>query len=120
MTQDFDPWGDVEAGDELPYIPEHQLRASAGLAGSDWDVNLAAAYIGRMRAVAGQGHYVPSETIDAHVIWDFMARWNWSENVATYLKVDNLFDEVYVAARRPAGLRPGLERTAYLGITLQL
>jgi Fe(3+) dicitrate transport protein len=120
FESDFDPWGDVEVGDELPYIPEHQLRASAGVQSDSWDVNLAAAYIGRMRAVAGQGAFDPSETIDSHVIWDFIARWNWTDNVATYLKVDNLFDEVYVAARRPAGLRPGLERTAYLGVTLQL
>ena len=53
-------------------------------------------------------------------MWDFIARWNVSDNVATYVKVDNLFDEVYVASRRPACLRPGLERTAYLGVTLQL
>jgi Fe(3+) dicitrate transport protein len=120
FESDFDPWGDVEVGDQLPYIPEHQLRASAGLQSESWDVNLAAAYIGRMRATAGQGPYEPSETIDSHVIWDFIARWNWNDNVATYLKVDNLFDEVYVAARRPAGLRPGLERTAYLGVTFTL
>jgi Fe(3+) dicitrate transport protein len=116
----FDPWGDVQVGDELPYIPEHQLRASAGLDSESWGVNLAAAYIGRMRATAGQGAYFPAETIDSHVVWDFVARWNWSENVTTYVKVDNLFDEVYVASRRPAGLRPGLERTAYVGVTLSL
>jgi Fe(3+) dicitrate transport protein len=116
----FDPWGDVQVGDELPYIPEHQLRASAGLDSESWGVNLAAAYIGRMRATAGQGAYFPAETIDSHVVWDFVARGNWSENVTTYVKVDNLFDEVYVASRRPAGLRPGLERTAYVGVTLSL
>jgi Fe(3+) dicitrate transport protein len=120
FESDFDPWGDVEVGDELPYIPEHQLRASAGLQSDAWNVNLSAAYIGQMRATAGQGPFEPSDTIDSHVIWDFIARWNWTDNVATYLKVDNLFDEVYVAARRPAGLRPGLERTAYLGVTFQL
>jgi Fe(3+) dicitrate transport protein len=116
----FDPWGDVQVGDELPYIPEHQLRAAAGLEGDAWGMNLSAAYIGRMRATAGQGAFDPSDTIESHVVWDFIARWNVSDSVATYVKVDNLFDEVYVASRRPAGLRPGLERTAYLGVTLQL
>jgi Fe(3+) dicitrate transport protein len=31
FDSDFGPWGDVQVGDELPYIPEHQLRAMAGL-----------------------------------------------------------------------------------------
>ncbi len=116
----YDPWGDVEIGDELPYIPEHQLRASAGVNSDRWGVEMAASYIGRMRATAGQGAFDPDETIDAHVVWDVIARWHWSDNLSTYVKVDNLFDEVYVASRRPAGLRPGLERTAYLGITVGL
>ncbi|MDH3441328.1 MAG: TonB-dependent receptor, partial [Gammaproteobacteria bacterium] len=120
FESDFDPWGDVERGDELPYIPEHQLRASAGLRSESWGVDLSAAYIGRMRSTAGQGPFDPSETVDSHVIWDFIARWNFSENLSTYVKIDNLFDEVYVASRRPAGLRPGLERTAYLGVTFEL
>ena len=120
FESDFDPWGDVEPGDELPYIPEHQLRASAGLQSESWGVDLSAAYIGRMRSTAGQGAFEPSETIDSHVVWDLIARWSFSDNLSTYVKVDNLFDEVYVASRRPAGLRPGLERTAYLGITLRL
>jgi Fe(3+) dicitrate transport protein len=120
FASDFDPWGDVEVGDELPYIPEHQLRATAGLATDTWGVNLAANYVGKMRATAGQGVFEPGETIGSHVVWDVVARWNWSDNVSTYLKVDNLLDETYIASRRPAGIRPGLERTAYVGVTLSL
>jgi Fe(3+) dicitrate transport protein len=116
----FDPWGQVEVGDELPYIPEHQLRATAALQHERWGVNLAANYVGKMRTVAGQGPFDPAESIDSHVVWDFIARWRFSDSLSSYIKVDNLFDETYVAARRPAGLRPGLERTAYLGLTFTL
>ena len=63
FDSNFDPWGDVEIGDELPYIPEHQLRATAGLEGDAWGMNLSAAYIGRMRATAGQGAFDPADTI---------------------------------------------------------
>ena len=34
--------------------------------------------------------------------------------------VDNLLDEVYVAARRPSGARPGLPRTIYVGVQVEL
>ena len=116
----FDPWGNVVPGDELPYIPENQFRAQAEFIASSWRVNLAASYIDRMRAQAGQGAFLPHETIDDHTIWDFMGVWDLTEALSAYLKVDNLFDETYASARRPAGLRPGLPRTAYVGITWRL
>jgi Fe(3+) dicitrate transport protein len=116
----FEPWGDVEIGDELPYIPKQQLRATAGLRSNAWGINLAANYVGKMRAVASQGSFEPQSSIDSHLVWDFMARWNWSDSISTYIKLDNLFDETYIASRRPAGVRPGLERTAYAGVTLTL
>ena len=90
------------------------------MAGRAWGLDLSAAYVGKMRATAGQGPFEPADTIDSYVVWDLMGRWRWSDAVTTYVKVDNLFDEVYIAARRPAGVRPGLERTAYVGVTLTL
>ncbi len=116
----FDPWGNVATGDELPYIPQHQLRVAAGIEGAAWGLNLSANYVGRMRTTAGQGPFVPEDTINSHVVWDVSASWRFSDSVSSYIKIDNLFDEIYIAARRPAGLRPGLERTAYIGLTLTL
>ena len=49
-----------------------------------------------------------------------VASWRFTESISSYVKIDNLVDETYVAARRPAGLRPGLERSAYIGLTLTL
>ena len=116
----FGPWGDVEVGDELPYIPEHQLRATAAIEHDRFGLSLAANYVGKMRTVAGQGPFVAEESIASHVVWDVMARWQFTETLSTYVKVDNLFDDVYVAARRPAGLRPGLDRTVYIGLSYRL
>ncbi len=116
----FEPWGDVEIGDALPYIPEHQLRANIGIENERFRVSLAASYVGKMRAVAGQGAFDPLETIQSHVVWDTIATWNISDSLSTYIKVDNLLDKTYVASRRPAGLRPGLPRTAYVGLTFRL
>ncbi|NNE59366.1 MAG: TonB-dependent receptor [Woeseia sp.] len=116
----FEPWGTVAVGDELPYIPKHQLRLAGGLASDRIGVNLAANYVGRMRTEAGQGDYTPDRTIQSHVVWDIVGRVQFTEQLGGYLKVDNLFDETYVAARRPAGLRPGLERMAWVGLSYRL
>jgi len=116
----FDPWGDVQVGDELPYIPEHQLRASTGIRHERFSASLAASYVGRMRTVAGQGAYLPAETIDSRLVWDVVGQWRFNESLSSYVKVDNLFDEVYAVSRRPAGLRPGLDRTAYVGLSYRL
>ncbi len=62
FASDFEPWGDVEVGDELPYIPEHQLRLAAGSRATG-RLNLAASYVGRMRTVAGQGPFEATRTI---------------------------------------------------------
>ena len=120
FESDFGPWGDVEVGDELPYIPEHQLRATAGLESDKWQFNIAASYVGELRTRAGQGAFIPEESIDSHVVWDMVATWQFTRHLSTYVKVDNLFDETYIAARRPAGVRPGLPRTAFLGLTYRL
>ncbi len=116
----FDPWGEVEVGDELPYIPEHQFRATAGLVSDTWNINVAANYVGKVRTQAGQGEFLPTESIGSHVVWDMVAGWRFTERLSSYVKIDNVLDETYIAARRPAGVRPGLPRTAYLGIRYRL
>lgn len=120
FESDFDPWGDVVAGDEIPYIPEHQLRATAGVRHQSFAIDLAANYVGDVRTVAGQGPFIPEETIESRVVFDMVARWHFTDAVSAYIKVDNLLNESYVAARRPAGLRPGLERLAYVGFSYRL
>ncbi len=116
----FDPWGDVQVGDELPYIPEHQFRLQAGLVATKWHVNLSASFVGEMRTRAGQGDLDPADSLDSYTVFDMLGAWNFTPQLSGYVKVDNLFDETYATARRPAGLRPGLPRTAYLGVTFRM
>jgi Fe(3+) dicitrate transport protein len=120
FDSDFGPWGDVQIGDELPYIPEHQVRLMSGMEAERWRVSVALNYLGKVRTQAGQGAFDPAESVDSRVVWDGLASWQFTSRVSAYLKVDNLLDESYVAARRPAGVRPGLPRTAYLGVTYRL
>lgn len=120
FESNFDPWGDIEAGDELPYIPEHQLRATAGVETGTLRAHVAINYVGKRRTIAGEGAFDPGTTIDSSVVWDLSGAWEITSQLSLYVKVDNLFDETYIAARRPAGVRPGLPRTAYLGFQYSL
>jgi Fe(3+) dicitrate transport protein len=116
----FDGWGTaVVKGDRLPYMPKNQMRASIGIMGESMSANLSANYASEVRALAGQGGIPGNQLIDARWVLDAVANYKVSETVA-YVKIDNLLDEVYVAARRPAGLRPGMDRQVSVGVNIQL
>ena len=117
----FDGWGTaVVKGDRLPYMPKSQLRATIGVIGESMSANLSANYASEVRALAGQGGIPGNQLIDARWVLDAIANYKVNENVSTYVKIDNLLDEVYVAARRPAGIRPGMDRQISVGISIQL
>ena len=116
FESEFEPWGTVRAGDELPYVPEHQVYAALGLERDRWGLNLTANYVGEMRTRAGSGPIPDGEGTDDYVVLGLSGEYAvtpWSRIVAG---VQNLTDEEYVVARRPAGARPGLPRTLMAGI----
>ena len=118
FESDFDPWGTVEPGDELPYLPEHQLHASVGVEHGRWDGRLVLQASSAMRTVAGQGPIPEGQGTDAFGVWSLAAGYAVTPWAKLQVGVENLTDEVYVVARRPAGARPGLPRTLQAGIRL--
>ncbi|HEX9710428.1 MAG TPA: TonB-dependent receptor, partial [Candidatus Thermoplasmatota archaeon] len=114
----YEPWGTVEVGDELPYIPEHQLSGSVGVEGSGWTVALSGFGSTAMRAVAGQGPIEDGKGTDGFAVFSLSAEYVLPRGGTIYGSIQNLFDDAYVAARRPAGARPGLPRTLLVGYRL--
>jgi Fe(3+) dicitrate transport protein len=108
----------VVKGDEIPYVPEHQVFAEIGLLANSWSVFLSANSVAEMRTHAGQGAIPEDESIEAHTTFDLAGKFTVGKRYNLHLQVRNLTDEVYVAARRPYGLRPGLSRTVLVGLTL--
>jgi outer membrane receptor for Fe3+-dicitrate len=98
----FGPWGTVEVGDELPYLPEHQPYASVGLNRAKWRVNLTANYVSEMRTVAGQGPIPANQGTDEFLGFGLSAQYAvapWSSFVCG----------------RPEPDRPALHRGASTG-----
>jgi Fe(3+) dicitrate transport protein len=116
----FGEWGTVAVGDELPYLPRHQGYAAVGVDAPRWRVDLSAASSSAMRTRAGSGDLVPGLSTDAFTVLTLSGEVGVSSWTRLYASIQNLTDETYVVARRPAGARPGLPRTISLGLRATL
>jgi len=115
----YDPWGNVQVGDALPYIPENQIYAAVGIEGERFGGQLALSWVGETRATAGQGAIAATDLIESHAVSDISAWYGITDQVRARVSVRNLTDEVYAVARRPAGLRPGAPRAVLFGISAE-
>ncbi|WPB80456.1 TonB-dependent receptor [Archangium violaceum] len=124
LLEDFrsaDPqFGLVRAGDELPYVPWHQLFATAGVEGARWGAYVNASFVDVMREVAGQGVIPEGEKTDALLTFDVNANWNVTRWGQVYLSARNVLDQQGIVSRRPFGARPNAPRTVILGFKLSL
>ncbi|MCK8044817.1 TonB-dependent receptor [Shewanella sp. 1CM18E] len=111
----FDMWGDVTAGDELPYLPENQLAVNLGLVSDQWDVNMIVRYIGEMKEASGEGVVLSGSTTEALTVVDMSASYNFNQYGLVYVKADNLFDTQEIVSRRPYGARPSKPQQFQVG-----
>ena len=116
----FEPWGTVTSGDELPYLPEHQLFFGIGVGRSKWNIDLDGNYVGATRVRAGSGPIPRVDSTDAHVVFNAGADYEVGEGARLFVAVQNIADNEYVVARHPSGARPGLPRTLTGGIRFNL
>lgn len=119
FSSSFSEWGQVEAGDELPMVPAHQLTLSAGIEARRWRTYLTMNYVDAARAVADSGPISGNERIDSRTLLDISGEFDFTEAISLFAAVENLTDEEYNVGFRPAGARPGAPRTALAGVRLR-
>ncbi|QDF68172.1 TonB-dependent receptor [Shewanella sp. SNU WT4] len=117
FTSDF--WGQVNAGDELPYLPTNQLYLGLGAQTDHWQVTLAGRYTSDMRTEAGQGSIASNELIAAKTVVDLSARYFITKQQEVYLQAENLLDETYMTTRIHGSIFSGKPRTVTLGYSYQ-
>lgn len=120
FTTSFADWApQVEKGDELPYLPEHQFYAEVGLELERFRMYLSGNYVGDARTSAGSGAIPADGLLADHLVFDLSAQLDLLKHYRLFAQMQNLSDEVYVAAQRPYGLRPGMPRTLLVGFGLR-
>ena len=112
-------FGSVQPGDEMPYIAPHQGSLMISLTHPRWSANLNTRYQSAQRSIAGQGPIGTDQIIPQRTIIDFALNYQISTAWNTQLSVVNATNEVYLAARHPAGLRPGHPRGISLSLNYQ-
>jgi len=116
FDSDFDGWGTVAAGDEFPYLAHNQLAVILALEHHKFSISLSGRYMDEMRTAPGQGEIKQEERTDDYFVVDASASYNMHKNISLFGSATNLSDQVYMVARRPAGLRPGMPRAFNLGL----
>lgn len=120
FDSNFGPWGTVENGDQLPFIPEHQFNAGITMNVDDLSVNLNTVYSPQMRTVAGSGAIEDAFSTDEYFLVDASSSYSLTSNIEIFANIRNLLNETYVVSDRPAGVRPGLPRTVIGGLRFSL
>ena len=116
----FEEWGTVESGFELPYIAKNQLHMNAAIKHKRFSFDLSARYQDDIRTVPGAGAIPTAEKINGFFVSDVAANIYINEWTSFNATVTNLFNNQYEVARRPIGLRPGMPRAFKLGINVNL
>ncbi len=115
-------------GSRAPYVPEVQLMVGSGLETERWGAFVDVIYVDAAYTTASnvrapvdpQGN--PNSAFgktDAHVVVDLSGRLRLNEAAWLTGSVHNLFDKTYIAARHPAGPRPGAPRTVLAGVEVR-
>ena len=115
FASEFAGWGDVIAGDELPYLPVHQIAVSTAVKSPRWELGATTRYRGEARDVAGQGPIPVEVRADSLLTIDLSAHAKLHAYAELYATCSNLLDEQVVISRRPYGARPNPPRMFALG-----
>ena len=107
-------------GDHLPYLPEHQIVAQAGLETQPFGVNVSASFVSEMWEGVGQGDDSLVPRTDALFLLDASLYVQIFREMRLYVQGENLTMTQVIAARRPYGARPNRPFQIQGGVQLSL
>jgi Fe(3+) dicitrate transport protein len=105
-------FGDVSAGDSIPYIPEYQGQVSLGLETNNWSVYANAVYVDEVCVRASCAVF---EKTDSSFTVDISGNYQLSNELKLFARIENLTDQQDIVSRQPYGARPNKTRTFSVG-----
>lgn len=109
-------YGSVTTGDQIPYLPEHQLNATLGIEERRFGASATMTYVARMREVAGSAPLDQTMATDEQIWADFGGYYRPVPWLEIYANLRNAFDGHFIVSRRPYGARPNAPRWFQAGI----
>lgn len=110
---DSDFFGDVEAGDPVPYVPKNQGLLTLGMEGNSLAAWLSFNFVDSVCTRASCGAF---ERTGSATVLDLAANYVISDRWSLYANVENLTDELYIAGREPYGARSNKPRAYNAGV----
>ena len=110
-------------GNALPYAPRHRIGVGVSLDDvRGFDLRLDGSYVTEQfadnfetREGSANGR---TGVIPGYDVWNVSASYRVRGGATVVAAVKNLFDNTYIASRRPEGIKPGLPRLVQVGIEL--
>ena len=112
---DTDFFGDVRAGDPVPYILRHQFYATVGVRKEPFSGHLSVNHVDAACVRASCGEF---ETTDESLTLDLAANYQLTDWVGIFARVENIADADDIVGRHPYGARPNKGRTFAMGVDL--
>jgi Fe(3+) dicitrate transport protein len=105
-------FGNVSAGDTIPYIPENQGQISLGLEANNWSSYVNVLYVDEVCVRASCAEF---EQTDNSITVDISGNYQVSNDLKLFARIENLTDEQDIVSRQPYGARPNKTRTFSVG-----
>jgi Fe(3+) dicitrate transport protein len=116
FKSEFEGWGDVEAGDILPYIPALQGTIKLGYSLEKTGLFTQATALSARKSAASLEEY----DLPASVVVNGGIEHLFSEKIQLKIAAQNLTNTRHIVAARPAGFRTFAPRMIVVGINLNL
>lgn len=114
--QSADPiYGSVEEGDELPYVPRHQLALSVAVEHARGSIAASLDYVSAMREQAGNESLDDVLSTDSQLWMDLSVRLPVLADWVLYANLRNAFGAKHIVSHRPFGARPNSPRWLQVG-----